>query len=108
MTVYGVCIFVANMVLAFKHYTHTCLGIIFFLMCNSAYFLFFYLFSASFKNEIGSLFVPTFSIRMVYLIIFFIVFSVYLGELAYSGCKRIWKGDDTTKGGEHEELLKNR
>ena len=34
MLVYGVCIFVANGVLAFKHFTHTWVGLLFFIMCD--------------------------------------------------------------------------
>lgn len=102
MVVYGVCIFVANSVLAFKHYTHYWIGTFFFVMCTSSYFLFFYLFSISFKNEIGHLFIPTFSMRIVYIIAFFIVISVFLAECAYSQCKRMWKGDDTDNDAETE------
>lgn len=93
MLTYGVCIFVANSVLAFKHFTHYWLGTFFFFLCTSSYFLFFYLFSISFKNEIGHLFGPTFRMRVCYLVLFFVVISVYMAELAYSTCKRICRGD---------------
>lgn len=94
MLTYGVCIFVANAVLAFKHFTHYWLGTFFFFMCSSSYFLFFWLFSISFRNEIDHLFMPTFSMRICYIIMLFIVIAVFLGELAYSGCKRMCKGED--------------
>jgi hypothetical protein len=107
MLVYGVCIFVANIVLLFKHYTHYWMGTFFFFLCTSSYFFFFWLFSISFKNEVDHLFMPTFSMRICYLIIFFVVFSVYLAELAYSSCKRLTKGVDKDMDGETEELLEN-
>jgi magnesium-transporting ATPase (P-type) len=107
MLVYGVCIFVANSVLAFKHYTHTWAGTFFFFMCTSAYFLFFWLFSASFTNEIGHLFEPTFRMRIVYLVLFFVVISVYLGELWYSTLKRLWRGEGRAADAETEQLLEN-
>lgn len=93
MLTYGVCIFVANGVLAFKHFTHTVVGTFFFIICSASYFLFFYLFSISFKNEIAHLFLPTMSMRVCYVIFFFICGSVYLGELAYSALKRWLKPD---------------
>lgn len=107
MAVYGVCIFVANSVLAFKHYTHYWVGTFFFFMCTMSYFLFFYLFSISFTNEIGHLFIPTFSMRVVYVVFLFVVISVYLGELAYSACKRMCKGDHDKEDAETEQLLEN-
>ena len=107
MLVYGVCIFVANTVLAFKHFTHYWIGAFFFFICTSSYFVFFWLFSISFKNEVDHLFMPTFSMRIVYLIMFYVVFSVYMAELAYSSCKRLWRGDDKDMDGETEELLEN-
>jgi len=108
MLVYGICIFVANMVLAFKHFTHYWIGTFFFLLCICAYFVFFWLFSITFKNEVDHLFKPTFSMRIVYLIIFFIVFAVYLAELAYSACRKLANGDHKDMDGETEELLDNR
>lgn len=95
MTVYGVCIFVANMVIAFKHNTHNWVGVFFLFLCSLSYFVFFWIFSFAFGNEIGNLFFPTFSMRIVYTSTFFIVFSVYLGELTWSNikmfCKKIAK-----------------
>lgn len=102
MLVYGICIFVANSVLAFKHFTHYWIGTFFFVLCTSSYFFFFYLFSISFKNEVDHLFVPTFSMRIVYIVIFYVVFSVYLAELAYSSCKRMMRGDSFEKDSEME------
>lgn len=90
MLVYGICIFTANLVLLFKHFTHYWIGIFFNFICTSAYFFFFWLFSELFTNEIGHLFMPTFSMRVVYLVIFYIVMSVYLAEVAYSSCKRLF------------------
>jgi hypothetical protein len=58
------------------------------------YFFFFWLFSKVFSNDIGNLFEPTFRMRVVWLIIFFSVMSVYLGELWYSNCKRCCKTDE--------------
>lgn len=87
MTVYGVCIFTANMVLAFKHFTHYWISFVLFILCCANYFLFFFLFSFAFKNEIGHLFDPTFRMRIVYLAFLFVVGAVYLAELAYSQCK---------------------
>lgn len=102
MLVYGVCIFVANSVLAFKHFTHYWIGTFFFVLCTSSYFFFFWLFSISFKNEIDHLFMPTFKMRICYIIIIFIVSAVYLAELAYSSCKRLWKGEPQDQGNETE------
>jgi magnesium-transporting ATPase (P-type) len=107
MTVYGVCIFVANMVIAFKHHTHTYIGVFFLFLCSFSYFVFFWLFSFAFGNEIGNLFFPTFSMRIVYMVSLFIVFSVYLGELAYSNCKRICKKPPPERNTETEQLLDN-
>lgn len=91
MTVYGVCIFVANTVIAFKHHIHNAFGVTFLFLCTFSYFFFFWIFSFSFGNEIGSLFLPTFQMRIVYASTFFIVSSVYLGEVAYSGIKRMFR-----------------
>lgn len=107
MLVYGVCIFVANTVMAFKHYTHTWVGAFFLFLCSAAYFLFFWLFSKSFTNEIGHLFEPTFRMRICYIVIFFVVVSVYMGELTYSTCKRICRGEKMTDDAETEQLLDN-
>jgi len=49
---------------------------------------------------------PTFSMRICYIVIIFIVVSVYLAELAYSAFKRMWKGDPQIEE-EQEELLGN-
>ena len=106
MLVYGICIFVANSVLAFKHFTHYWIGTFFFFLCTSSYFVFFWLFSVTFKNEIDHLFMPTFSMRIVYIIILFVVISVYLAELAYSSVKRLWRGEPPHDE-EHQELLEN-
>lgn len=91
MTVYGVCIFVANMVIAFKHNTHNWVGVFFLFLCSLSYFVFFWIFSFAFGNEIGNLFFPTFSMRIVYTSTFFIVFSVYIGELTWSNIKMFCK-----------------
>ena len=107
MLVYGICIFVANSVLAFKHNTHYWIGTFFFVLCTSAYFFFYWLFSVTFKNEVNHLFMPTFSMRICYVVILFIVVSVYLAELAYSAFKRMWKGDPQIVEEEQEELLGN-
>jgi len=50
---------------------------------------------------------PTFSMRICYVVILFIVVSVYLAELAYSAFKRMWKGDPQIVEEEQEELLGN-
>lgn len=107
MTVYGVCIFVANTVIAFKHHTHNWIGTFFLFLCTFSYFLFFWLFSFAFGNEIGNLFLPTFSMRIVYVCSFFIVISVYLGELCYSSIKRLFKKNPAEKNTETEQLLDN-
>jgi len=36
---------------------------------------------------------------------FFIVISVYLGELSYASFKRLWKGEPRDEDEEEEELL---
>jgi len=105
MLVYGICIFVANSVLAYKHFTHYWIGTFFFFLCTSSYFVFFWLFSMSFKNEIGNLFAPTFAMRICWIVLFFIVISVYLAELSYASFKRLWKGEPRDEDEEEEELL---
>lgn len=107
MLVYGICIFVANTVLAYKHFTHYWIGTFFFVLCSSSYFVFFWLFSMSFKNEIGNLFQPTFSMRICWIIMFFIVITAYLLELSYASFKRLWKGEPHDEEEEEEELLSN-
>jgi hypothetical protein len=105
MTVYGVCIFVANMVIGFKHHIHNSIGIFFLFLCTVSYFVFFWLFSFAFGNEIGNLFFPTFKMRIVYFSTFFIVMSVYCGELAYANCKRMCKKPPPERNTETEQLL---
>jgi hypothetical protein len=106
MLVYGVCIFVANGVLAFKQYTHTWMGTFFYILCASSYFFFYWLFSVTFKNEIAHLFIPTFSMRVCYVIFFYICGTVYLLELAWSALKHWWKPEIDYEE-ENEELLNN-
>jgi hypothetical protein len=72
----------------------------------SSYFFFYWLFSISFKNEIAHLFIPSFSMRVCYVIFFFICGSVYLGELAYSALKRALKPGIAYLE-ENQELLEN-
>ena len=62
-------------------------------------------FDGGFGNEIGNLFFPTFTMRIVYTSTFFIVMSVYLGELAYANCKRICKKTPPERNTETEQLL---
>lgn len=106
MLVYGVCIFTANVVLMFKHYTHYVISFFLFFLCMGNYFLFFWLFSATFKNEIGNLFGPTFRMRVVWLIGFFVIVTVYLVELLYADCKRMWSSK-STEDDEMDALLEN-
>jgi hypothetical protein len=45
--------------------------------------------------------------RLVYVSAIYICISVYLGELAYSGLKRMWKKEPEMKNTETEKLLDN-
>lgn len=71
MSVYGVCIFVANWELAIRFNTLNVVA--FFTLCAGvlAYFLFYGLLSFVFSGNIDHLFVPTFKINLLYVSIFF-------------------------------------
>ena len=68
-------------------------GTFFVVLCTSSYFVFYYVFSQVFTNEISHLFVPAFSMRIVGLVIVYVLGSVYGAELAYSTCKRLFGRD---------------
>lgn len=56
MAIYGVCIIVANVLLAAKFHIHNWVGVVFFAMMITAYFLFYWLMSLFYTNELNHLF----------------------------------------------------
>lgn len=63
MTVYGVCIFVANFLLGLHAKTYEKFGVFLLFLGPFAYFFFYYILNVVFKGDIGSLFFPNYSIR---------------------------------------------
>jgi len=87
MTVYGVCIFVANALLFVRFHNHTAIGTICFFVGISSYFIFFVFTSAVLHNEIDHLFQNNFKMRLVSLTITFAVGYALVVE----GAIRVWK-----------------
>jgi len=87
MTVYGVCIFVANALLFVRFHNHTAVGTICFFVGISSYFIFFVFTSAVLHNEIDHLFQNNFKMRLVSLTITFAVGYALVAE----GAIRVWK-----------------
>ena len=83
MVVYGVCIFVANFELAIRFNTHNGYGILTLMAGVVAYFFFYGILSFVFQGNIDHLFVPTFKIELLYLIIFFCLAQTYAIERMY-------------------------
>lgn len=63
MTVYGVCIFIANFILGLHSKTYEKFGIFLLFLGPFAYFFFYYVLNVVFKGDIGSLFFPNYNIR---------------------------------------------
>lgn len=81
MTVYGVCIFVANVLLAARFHNHNWISITCIILGCLAYILSYAFLSAVLNNEVDSLFAVNFRILLVWLTILFTVMFVYVGEL---------------------------
>lgn len=82
MTVYGVCIFVANVLLAVRFHNHNWISITTITLGMLAYFVFYSLLSAVFRNEVDRLFGVNFGIGLVWLSIILCVGAVYVTEKA--------------------------
>lgn len=87
MTVYGVCIFVANVLLFVRFNNHTAIGSICFFIGVSSYFLFYVFTSAVMHNEIDHLFQNNFKMSLVFFTILFTVGYAFVVE----GAIKVWK-----------------
>ena len=88
MTVYGVCIFVANVLLAARFHNHNWIGITCIILGCLAYIASYAFLSAVLNNEVDGLFVVNFRISLVWLTILFTVMFVYVCEL---GVRELFK-----------------
>lgn len=84
MTVYGVCIFTANLKLGCNMKTFDPRGVFLLLLGPLSYFVFYWLLSNIFVGDIGSLFQPNFSINIVWMSILFCLLLCYIMEKAYA------------------------
>lgn len=83
MTIYGVCIFVANFLLAMRFNTHSCCSTLTLLAGVVAYFFFYSILAVFFTNQINHLFMPNFSIGVLWLSVLFCVLQTYVIEKIY-------------------------
>ena len=83
LTVYGVCIFVANLKLGCNAQTYHWFGVFLLLLGPISYFVFYALLSTVFVGDIGSLFMPNFSINIVWIAIIFCLILVYTMEKSW-------------------------
>ena len=84
MTVYGVCIFIANFILGCNAKTYEWRGIFLLFLGPISYFFFYWLLNLIFIGDIKSSFIPNFSINLVYIVIFFCLATVYVIEKVFS------------------------
>ena len=99
MTVYGVCIFTANLKLGCNAQTYNPIGVFLLILGPFSYFVFYWLLSCIFIGDIGSLFWPNFSINIVWLSIIFCLLLVYIME-------KTWQTiDDFKKNKIHGKIM---
>lgn len=122
MTVYGVCIFVANEILLAKFKTHYWFGIFMLTWGPIAYFLFYWMLNLIFTGDIKALFKPNYTINIVWLGFLFILTTVWAiekgldtfnrfqadqikGDLCW--CVESCFGGKKKEDGEYERFVKN-
>jgi hypothetical protein len=67
MTIYGICVIIANLVLLMKFNIHNTIGIVVFILMILAYFVFYFIVSYLFKGNIQGIFSTNFSVTIVWL-----------------------------------------
>lgn len=84
MAIFGVCIFVANFELALRFNTHTWPGTILLLTGPVMYFLLYFLMSLVFVSGICQIFVPSFKMILIWIVVYFCVAQTFVVEYMYN------------------------